>query len=182
MDGQLILRKARGLLYQFRQLPKIPCTLSNLCRRCGPGMWDSGHHPAIECVGHTDDDHCILSDEWIQISIVSKCITIRWNSAFEYLYKQKKTKNKKTIIKKAVVWFAFWFYMLSILQSDSILFFDLQSFTAEKKNYQNGKNSFQLDNFDNRSVELGVSIKQRIFFNPKNSQVLMVSLLCKTKY
>lgn len=63
MDGQLILRKARGLLYQFRQLPKIPCTLSNLCRRCGPGMWDSGHHPAIECVGHTDDDHCILSDE-----------------------------------------------------------------------------------------------------------------------
>lgn len=86
MDGQLILRKARGLLYQFRQLPKIPCTLSNLCRRCGPGMnifeivfieylfdtndkssisgmWDSGHHPAIECIGHTDDDHCILSDE-----------------------------------------------------------------------------------------------------------------------
>lgn len=38
MDGQLILRKARGLLYQFRQLPKIPCTLSNLCRRCGPGI------------------------------------------------------------------------------------------------------------------------------------------------
>lgn len=95
MDGQLILRKARGLLYQFRQLPKIPCTLSNLCRRCGPGMWDSGHHPAIECVGHTDDDHCILSDEWIQISIVSKCITIRWNSAFEYLYTQNKKQKQK---------------------------------------------------------------------------------------
>lgn len=63
MDGQLILRKARGLLHQFRQLPKIPCTLSGLCRRCGPGMWDSGHHPAIECTGHTDDDHCILSDD-----------------------------------------------------------------------------------------------------------------------
>lgn len=44
MDGQLILRKARGLLYQFRQLPRIPCTLSNLCRRCGPGMWDSGKY------------------------------------------------------------------------------------------------------------------------------------------
>lgn len=27
------------------------------------GMWDSGHHPAIECIGHTDDDHCILGDE-----------------------------------------------------------------------------------------------------------------------
>lgn len=76
MDGQLILRKARGLLYQFRQLQKIPCTLSNLCRRCGPGMWDSGHHPAIECVGHTDDDHCILSGEWIQprIFIASSCL------------------------------------------------------------------------------------------------------------
>lgn len=61
MDGQLILRKARGLLHQFRQLPRIPCTLSGLCKRCGPGMWDSGHHPAIECIGHTDDDQCALA-------------------------------------------------------------------------------------------------------------------------
>lgn len=61
MDGQLILRKARGLLHQFRQLPRIPCTLSGLCKRCGPGMWDSGHHPAIECIGHTDEDHCSLA-------------------------------------------------------------------------------------------------------------------------
>lgn len=43
MDGQLILRKARGLLHQFRQFPKIPCTLTSLCRRCGPGIWDSGN-------------------------------------------------------------------------------------------------------------------------------------------
>lgn len=63
MDGQLILRKARGLLHQFRLLPKIPCTLSGLCRRCGPGMWDSGHQPAIECIGHSEDERCILSDE-----------------------------------------------------------------------------------------------------------------------
>ncbi|XP_037958283.1 TBC1 domain family member 16 [Teleopsis dalmanni] len=61
MDGQLILRKARGLLYQYRQLSKIPCTLSGLCKRCGPGMWDSEHRPALECVGHTDDEKCILS-------------------------------------------------------------------------------------------------------------------------
>lgn len=61
MDGQLILRKARGLLHQYRQLPKIPCTLSGLCKRCGPGMWDSGHHPAIECIGHTDDETCALA-------------------------------------------------------------------------------------------------------------------------
>ncbi|XP_030561344.1 TBC1 domain family member 16 [Drosophila novamexicana] len=60
MDGQLILRKARGLLYQYRQLPKIPCTLSGLCKRCGPGMWDSEHRPALECVGHTDNEKCSL--------------------------------------------------------------------------------------------------------------------------
>lgn len=61
MDGQLILRKARGLLHQFRLLPRIPCTLSGLCKRCGPGMWDSGHRPAIECIGHTDEDQCSLA-------------------------------------------------------------------------------------------------------------------------
>ncbi|XP_068150489.1 TBC1 domain family member 16 [Drosophila tropicalis] len=61
MDGQLILRKARGLLHQYRQLPKIPCTLSGLCKRCGPGMWDSEHRPALECIGHTDDEKCSLA-------------------------------------------------------------------------------------------------------------------------
>lgn len=63
MDGQLILRKARGLLHQYRQLPKIPCTLSGLCKRCGPGMWDSGHHPSIECVGHEHDEVCALGSD-----------------------------------------------------------------------------------------------------------------------
>ncbi|XP_067006037.2 TBC1 domain family member 16 [Anabrus simplex] len=54
MDGELILRKARGLLHQFRQMPRIPCTLGSLCQLCGPGMWDSTHAPVIECVGiHT---------------------------------------------------------------------------------------------------------------------------------
>lgn len=42
MDGKSILRKARGLLHQFRQYQKIPCTLANLCRRCGPGIWETG--------------------------------------------------------------------------------------------------------------------------------------------
>ncbi|XP_067622237.1 TBC1 domain family member 16 isoform X4 [Eurosta solidaginis] len=60
MDGQIILRKARGLLYKYRQLSKIPCTLIGLCKRCGPGMWDSDHCPALECVGHSEDDKCPL--------------------------------------------------------------------------------------------------------------------------
>ncbi|KAH0956015.1 hypothetical protein HN011_009692 [Eciton burchellii] len=54
MDGNIILRKARGLLHHFRQLVRLPCTLAGLCRQCGPGMWDSTHDPVIECVGHED--------------------------------------------------------------------------------------------------------------------------------
>lgn len=51
MDGEVILRKARGLLHQFRTLAVIPCTLAKLCQLCGPGMWDSGHVPLLECRG-----------------------------------------------------------------------------------------------------------------------------------
>ncbi|CAH3996786.1 unnamed protein product [Pieris brassicae] len=54
MDGRLILRKARGLLYQFRQLVRIPCTLAGMCQRCGPGIWDSTHRPSVECTGAHD--------------------------------------------------------------------------------------------------------------------------------
>lgn len=50
MEGDLILRKARGLLYQFRMMPQIPCTLKGLCELCGPGIWDSDHIPAVVCV------------------------------------------------------------------------------------------------------------------------------------
>ncbi|XP_055371056.1 TBC1 domain family member 16 [Condylostylus longicornis] len=61
MDGELILRKARGLLHHYRQLSKIPCTLSGLCKRCGPGIWDSAHQPAVECIGHVEEEKCALA-------------------------------------------------------------------------------------------------------------------------
>lgn len=51
MDGDLILRKARGLLYKFRERPVIPCTLAGLCQLCGTGMWDSAHVPTVVCRG-----------------------------------------------------------------------------------------------------------------------------------
>ena len=55
MNGTRVLRKARGLLHKFRLLPRIPCTLVGLCRRCTPGQWDSGHVPTVVCVGdHAD--------------------------------------------------------------------------------------------------------------------------------
>ncbi|XP_041978393.1 TBC1 domain family member 16 [Aricia agestis] len=54
MDGRMILRKARGLVYQFRQLVRIPCTLAGMCQRCGPGIWDSTHRPSVECTGAHD--------------------------------------------------------------------------------------------------------------------------------
>ncbi|XP_058790396.1 TBC1 domain family member 16 isoform X2 [Phymastichus coffea] len=64
MDGILILRKARGLLHQFRQLDRLPCTLAGLCKQCGPGMWDSTHDPVIECVGHGQDEKCSHAENY----------------------------------------------------------------------------------------------------------------------
>ncbi|KAJ8345396.1 hypothetical protein SKAU_G00295890 [Synaphobranchus kaupii] len=59
MNGDLVLRKARSLLYQFRLLPRIPCSLHDLCKLCGPGMWDSRYIPAVECSGeHPDSQSC----------------------------------------------------------------------------------------------------------------------------
>ncbi|XP_022093550.1 TBC1 domain family member 16-like [Acanthaster planci] len=71
MNGDLVLKKARGLLHQFRLLPRIPCTLDGLCETCTPGMWDSGHTPEVECVGlgvHGKDYICphISSDGVLQ--------------------------------------------------------------------------------------------------------------------
>lgn len=60
MDGPLIIRKARGLLHQFRQLREIPCTLAGLCTRCGPGIWDSSHSPRIYCAGHQKGLACSI--------------------------------------------------------------------------------------------------------------------------
>lgn len=51
--------QARSLLYQFRLLPRIPCSLHDLCKLCGPGMWDSRYIPAVECSGeHPDSQSC----------------------------------------------------------------------------------------------------------------------------
>lgn len=59
MNGELVLRKARSLLYQFRLLSRIPCSLHDLCKLCGTGMWDSGYIPAVECTGnHPELEGC----------------------------------------------------------------------------------------------------------------------------
>lgn len=54
-----LLFQARSLLYQFRLLPRIPCSLHDLCKLCGPGMWDSRYIPVVECSGeHPDSQSC----------------------------------------------------------------------------------------------------------------------------
>jgi hypothetical protein len=68
MNGNLVLRKARGLLHKFRLLPRIPCTLVGLCQLCSPGQWDSGHVPTVECTGeHEEEEQCsyggVISDK-----------------------------------------------------------------------------------------------------------------------
>ncbi|XP_071965030.1 TBC1 domain family member 16-like isoform X2 [Antedon mediterranea] len=57
MSGDIVLKKARSLLYQFRTLPRISCELNGLCRTCGPGMWDSGHVPEVECIGSHEEGY-----------------------------------------------------------------------------------------------------------------------------
>merc|ERR1719494_363750 len=49
-DGSTVLIEARSLLYKFRQLNRVPCTLRGLLS--GPGVWDGGIAPEIECVSH----------------------------------------------------------------------------------------------------------------------------------
>lgn len=61
MDGDLSLRKARGLLYQYRKLSQIPCSLAGLCQQRGPELWNFEHQPVLQCVGHTEDEKCPLT-------------------------------------------------------------------------------------------------------------------------
>ncbi|KAG0712996.1 TBC1 domain family member 16 [Chionoecetes opilio] len=61
MHGTMVLKKARGLLHQYRSMSHLPCTLVGLCELCGPGMWDSGHVPVVACVGHSEDQPCPLT-------------------------------------------------------------------------------------------------------------------------
>uniref|UniRef100_A0A914HVB8 Rab-GAP TBC domain-containing protein n=1 Tax=Globodera rostochiensis TaxID=31243 RepID=A0A914HVB8_GLORO len=64
MDAHLILRKARGLLYQFHRLPRIPCTLAGLCsHETGSDQWTSHIEPhgQFECTqkhGENGEEQC----------------------------------------------------------------------------------------------------------------------------
>ncbi|KAI1291737.1 TBC1 domain family member 16 [Halotydeus destructor] len=60
MNGDLVLRKARGLLYQYRLRTRIPCTLSDLCCPLGSENWDSSFAPLVECVSEKESafDKC----------------------------------------------------------------------------------------------------------------------------
>ncbi|CAF0769809.1 unnamed protein product [Didymodactylos carnosus] len=56
MNGAIVLKKARSLLYKFRLLPRIPCVLHDICLLCGPGMWDSIHVPQVYCICTTSQE------------------------------------------------------------------------------------------------------------------------------
>ncbi|TMS37035.1 hypothetical protein L596_004057 [Steinernema carpocapsae] len=61
MDARLVLKKARGLLYQFSRLEKVPCTLAGLCEYdTNTDQWRS-HVPqqSFECTRvHGDNEPC----------------------------------------------------------------------------------------------------------------------------
>ena len=47
-DGSAVLREARSLLYRLRKFQVIPCTLEGFLS--GPGVWDGGIEPEVECI------------------------------------------------------------------------------------------------------------------------------------
>lgn len=68
MQGELVLRQARFLLHRFRTLSRIPCTLANICRLCGTGMWDSCYSPTVFCIGHLNAPVCPYQLETVSSS------------------------------------------------------------------------------------------------------------------
>ncbi|KAI1713227.1 rab-GTPase-TBC domain-containing protein [Ditylenchus destructor] len=61
MDADVVLKKARGLLYNFYRLPKIPCTLAGLCDLDSTSeQWSSAApQHQFECTkGHDENEPC----------------------------------------------------------------------------------------------------------------------------
>ncbi|VDN93050.1 unnamed protein product [Brugia pahangi] len=59
LDGTIILKKARGLLYQFYHLDKLPCTLADLCET-DTEQWDTNIQQRVyECTKiHGEKEPC----------------------------------------------------------------------------------------------------------------------------
>uniref|UniRef100_F1KVQ5 TBC1 domain family member 16 n=1 Tax=Ascaris suum TaxID=6253 RepID=F1KVQ5_ASCSU len=59
MDASVVLKKARGLLYHFYRLERVPCTLAGLCE-LDTEQWDSHvRHHVYECTRvHADNEPC----------------------------------------------------------------------------------------------------------------------------
>lgn len=64
MNADLVLKKARGNLFQFRSLTKIPCTLKSLCNLKSKlnslSDWTTQLQPSFECVRSPDDLDTLL--------------------------------------------------------------------------------------------------------------------------
>ncbi|XP_043219416.1 TBC1 domain family member 16-like [Amphibalanus amphitrite] len=59
MDGDVVLRKARGLLYQFLSLDEVPCSLASLCTtEDGAGPWAGRRLAPVVCKGHGGGARC----------------------------------------------------------------------------------------------------------------------------
>lgn len=59
MNADQVLKKARGNLFQFRSLTKIPCTLKSLCNlKSKPNSlsdWTTQLQPTFECIRSPDE-------------------------------------------------------------------------------------------------------------------------------
>uniref|UniRef100_A0A915PJB7 Rab-GAP TBC domain-containing protein n=1 Tax=Setaria digitata TaxID=48799 RepID=A0A915PJB7_9BILA len=63
LDGAVVLKKARGLLYQFHRLDKLPCTLADLCES-DTEQWDTNiPQRTFECTKiHGEKEPCPFAE------------------------------------------------------------------------------------------------------------------------
>ncbi|KAL3981612.1 Rab-GTPase-TBC domain family protein [Acanthocheilonema viteae] len=64
LDGTVVLKKARGLLYQFYRLDKLPCTLADLCESDTTEQLDANiQHRVYECTKiHGENESCPFAE------------------------------------------------------------------------------------------------------------------------
>ncbi|VDN56250.1 unnamed protein product [Dracunculus medinensis] len=66
MDANIILKKARGLLYHFYRLEKVPCTLAGICEQEDIEQWNSHvSQRTYQCTKvHGDNEPCPFANDY----------------------------------------------------------------------------------------------------------------------
>jgi len=100
-DGSAVLKEGRAILYKFRQLNRIPCSLRGLLS--GKGVWDGGIAPEVECVSH--HQRCCFeyrknSSSDVQDSAKEENASIKESTEMSSSNEMPSSDNKETLCNK----------------------------------------------------------------------------------